>query len=73
MLSLLLLTCRRGITWTSLRVCLSCLKVYGNRFINIAFATSTMFSEAFSQCVAGLACVLTRKGGVLFDAMFAVD
>ena len=71
MLSLLLLTYRRGITWTSLS--LSWLKVYGNRFINIAFDTASMFSEAFSQCVAGLAYVLTRKGGVLFDATFAVD
>ena len=29
MLSLLLLTCRRGITWTSLRVCLGWLKCIG--------------------------------------------
>ena len=29
MLSLLLLTCRRGITWTSLRVCLGWLKCMG--------------------------------------------
>ena len=63
MLSQLLLTCRRGITWTSLRVGLGWLKCMGNRVINVVFDATSMLSEAFSQCAAGLANALTRKGG----------
>ena len=48
-------------------------KVYWNRFVDVVFDTTSMFSAAFSQCAAGLANVLTRKGGVLFNAIFAVD
>ena len=53
MLSLLLLTCRRGITWTSLRV-FGLVEVYGNRFVNVVFPVvfnaTSMFSEAFLMC-----------------------
>ena len=48
-------------------------EVYGNRFVNVVFNATSMFSEAFSCCAAGLINVLTRKGGVLFNAAFAVD
>ena len=48
-------------------------EVYRNRFVNVIFNAMSMFSEAFSQCAAGLANVLTRKGGVLFNVTFAVD
>ena len=59
MLSLLLSTCRRGITWTSLRVCLGWLKCIGTD----SSMLSSMFSEAFSLCAAGLANALTRRVG----------
>ena len=48
-------------------------EVYGNRFMNVVFDTMSMFFKAFSQCTAGLADVLTRKGRVLFNATFAID
>ena len=48
-------------------------EVSGNRFIDIVFDTTSMFSEGFPQCAAGLADALTRKRGVRFDATFPVD
>ena len=41
-------------------------KVYGNRFICSVFHTTPLFTQAFCQCVTGLANVLAGKGGVLF-------
>ena len=79
MLSLLLLTCRRVITWTSLRVCLGWLKCMGTdssmlfsmprlcspkRSLNVAGLSVLLMWRSLN--VAGLANVLTRKGGVLF-------
>ena len=48
-------------------------EVYRNRFINVVFNATSMFSEVFSSCPAGLANVLTLKGEVLFNGTFAVD
>ena len=64
MLSLLLLTCGRGITFASLRVwcffvcfffllfffifLFGLVEVYRNRFVNVVFNPTSMFSEAFS-------------------------
>ena len=48
-------------------------EVYGNRLINVVSDTTSMFFKAFSECTAGLADVLTRKGRVLFNATFAID
>ena len=74
MLSLLLLTYRRGITWTSLRVCLGWLKCMGTDSSMLFSMPRLCFPKrSLSLCVAGLANVLTRKGGILFNATFAVD
>ena len=51
MLSLLLLTCRRGITWTSLRVCLGSLKcmetdssmLFSKRLLLFSYHVGTLY------------------------------
>ena len=72
MLSLLLLTCRRGITWMSLRVCLGWLKYMGTDS-SMSISMPHLCSLKHSLNVSGLVSVLTREFGVLFNATFAVE
>ena len=67
MLSLLLLTCSRGITWTSLRVRLGWLGCMGTdwsmlfRYHIYVLQSNLLMCGRFGQCI-------DKEGGVLFNA-----